>query len=126
MLVFSTNLDPADLVEEAFLRRIQTKIFVENVTPDIFDRIFEGVLEKANLPSDPDCAAYLRQRCVELGSGALRACYPRDIYALVSAVAKYEGNAVRITRAALDRAADLYFGKSRPAPPLPERSVYQV
>ena len=47
MVVFSTNLDPHDLADEAFLRRIQAKIRVEEVTNDIFERIF---LPKSILP----------------------------------------------------------------------------
>ena len=43
MVVFSTNLDPQDLADEAFLRRIQNKIFVDVVAPDTFDEIFRRV-----------------------------------------------------------------------------------
>src|SRR5947209_15576465 len=45
MVVFSTNLDPRDLADEAFLRRIQTKVMVENVSDDVFDRIFNRVMQ---------------------------------------------------------------------------------
>ena len=45
LLVFSTNLDPNDLVDEAFLRRIQTKVLVQDVSAENFDRIFERVVE---------------------------------------------------------------------------------
>ena len=41
MVVFSTNLDPHDLADEAFLRRIQTKVLVENVSDEVFDEIFQ-------------------------------------------------------------------------------------
>src|SRR5437764_5085584 len=53
MVVFSTNLDPRDLADEAFLRRIQTKVMVENVSPEIFDEIFERVVRSKQAPSEP-------------------------------------------------------------------------
>src|SRR5450631_4230475 len=45
MVVFSTNLDPHDLADEAFLRRIQTKVMVDNVTGAVFDEIFRRVMQ---------------------------------------------------------------------------------
>ena len=45
MVVFSTNLDPHDLADEAFLRRIQTKVLVENVSAEVFDEIFRRVVQ---------------------------------------------------------------------------------
>ena len=47
MVVFSTNLDPHDLADEAFLRRIQTKVLVENVSAEVFDEIFRRVMQSA-------------------------------------------------------------------------------
>ena len=43
MVVFSTNLDPEDLADEAFLRRIQTKVLVEDVSEEIFDLIVKQI-----------------------------------------------------------------------------------
>src|SRR5206468_2610879 len=53
MVVFSTNLDPHDLADEAFLRRIQAKIMVEEVSHDIFERIFVRVMQTHQVPSEP-------------------------------------------------------------------------
>src|SRR5690242_6556324 len=99
MVVFSTNLDPRDLADEAFLRRIQTKVMVENVSPEIFEKIFRRVVQAVQAPSEPGCGEYLRERCLELGSKHLRACYPMDVYKLVKAISEYEGRPVRMTRA---------------------------
>jgi predicted ATPase with chaperone activity len=114
MVVFSTNLDPKDLADEAFMRRIQSKVLVENVTGELFDRIFQRVVEMRHVPSEPGAAEYLRQRCAAAGGGQLRACYPYDIYRLVKAVSEYEGRPVWMTRENIDRAVDLYFAKSAP------------
>ena len=112
MVVFSTNLDPHDLADEAFLRRIQTKVLVENVTAEVFDQIFQRVVETHQVPCEPGCAEYLRERSLAAGSKYLRACYPLDIYRLVKAISEYEGRPVWLTRSNIDRAVGLYFART--------------
>ncbi len=114
MVVFSTNLDPNDLADEAFLRRIQTKVLVEDISEDVFDQIFDRVVTVNQIPSEPGTAEYLRERCLEAGAKFLRACYPNDIYKLVKAISEYEGRSVRMNRASIDRAVSLYFAKTQP------------
>jgi predicted ATPase with chaperone activity len=111
MVVFSTNLDPHELADEAFLRRIQTKVLVDNVSNDIFDQIFARTMQHHQVPFEAGAAEYLRERCLAGGATALRACYPIDIYRLVRAISEYEGRPVRMTRANIDRAVALYFAK---------------
>jgi hypothetical protein len=115
MVVFSTNLNPRDLADEAFLLRIQTKVLVENVSADVFDRIFQRVVEAHQIPCEPGCAEYLRTRCLTAGATCLRACYPMDVYRLVKAISEYEGRPLRMTRANIDRAVELYFAKNEAA-----------
>src|SRR4029077_5217039 len=79
MVVFSTNLDPSDLADEAFLRRIHNKIYVEAVDATAFDQIFARVVNKFGIPSEADSADYLRKLCLREGRTELRACYPGDI-----------------------------------------------
>jgi predicted ATPase with chaperone activity len=112
MVVFSTNLNPRDLADEAFLRRIQTKVLVENVSDDIFDQIFHRVMQAAQAAYEPGTAEYLRQRCFTAGAKFLRACYPMDIYRLVKAISEYQDQPVRMTRASIDRAVELYFARN--------------
>jgi len=115
MVVFSTNLNPNDLADEAFLRRIQTKVLVENVDPEVFDEIFHRVVQANQAPCEPGSAEYLRQCCAAAGAKFLRACYPMDIYRLIKAISEYEGRPVRLTRANIDRAVALYFTKPEAA-----------
>jgi len=114
MVVFSTNLDPHDLADEAFLRRIQTKVLVPNVSAEVFDEIFRRVMQAQQVPTEPGSAEYLRARCEEYAAKVLRACYPMDIYRLVKAISEYEGRPVRMTHVNIDRAVALYFAKSQP------------
>jgi hypothetical protein len=111
MVVFSTNLNPHDLADEAFLRRIQTKVLVEGVTPEIFDQIFTKVMVDHQVPFETGTAEYLRERCHTAGAKYLRACYPMDMYRIVKAISEYEGRPIRMTRANIDRAVELYFAK---------------
>lgn len=112
MVVFSTNLDPADLADEAFLRRIHNKIYVEAVDEHSFDQIFQRVAAARNMPYEPDSSEYLRKLCLREGRTELRACYPNDILNIIQAIGKYENRPARITKADLERAASLYFARS--------------
>ncbi len=114
MVVFSTNLDPHDLADEAFLRRIQSKVLVEGVSPEIFDQIFHRVMQINGVPFETGVAEHLREKCIAAGATCLRACYPMDVYKLVKAINEYEGKPVRMTRAHIDRAVGLYFAKLSP------------
>jgi hypothetical protein len=112
IVVFSTNLDPNDLADEAFLRRIQNKIYMETANSQVFDEIFSRLVTKGNYPCEPDSAEFLRKLCLNLGFKELRACYPRDIMDILVAISKYEGLPVEVNKANLKRAVTLYFTKT--------------
>ncbi len=112
LVVFSTNLDPRQLADEAFLRRIQNKIKVDAITPEVFDSILDRVCQDAGIAFDPDMAAYVRQTCNPDGKGVLRACYPRDVVRILQSIAEYEHRAPSLNRRDIDRAVNLYFAKT--------------
>jgi hypothetical protein len=111
MVVFSTNLDPADLADEAFLRRIQNKIYVEAVSPEVFDRIFHRVVESRDMKVEPGADVYFRTLCLREGRTELRACYPNDICEIIDSISNYEGRLPEVTKLNLQRACALYFAK---------------
>ncbi|MEJ2101644.1 MAG: hypothetical protein P8X68_16980 [Desulfobacterales bacterium] len=113
IVLFSTNLDPNDLADPAFLRRIQNKIYVEPVSSEVFDKIFNRLVKEKNLISEPDSAAFLRELCRSLGSGDLQACIPADIIEIVTSIDRYEGRPLELSKENLRRAAMLYFTKPR-------------
>jgi predicted ATPase with chaperone activity len=112
MVVFSTNLDPADLADEAFLRRIHNKIYVEAVDERSFDQIFTRVVASRGISTEPDSAEFLRKLCLREGRTELRACYPGDICNILASIGRYEGRAPVMTKSELERATALYFAKS--------------
>jgi len=112
MVVFSTNLEPADLADEAFLRRIHNKIFVEAVDAASFDQIFARVVQSRNIEAEADSAEYLRKLCLREGRTELRACYPADICNILLAIGRYEGRPPQMSKPDLERATALYFARS--------------
>jgi hypothetical protein len=111
MVVFATNLKPSDLADEAFIRRIQNKIYIDAVQPAVFDEIFRRVARARNLSLDPGCAEKLRDLCLSDGREDLRACYPVDICDILQSIGTYEGRPVRLSGDDLRRAVELYFAR---------------
>jgi hypothetical protein len=111
IVVFSTNLDPSDLADEAFLRRIQNKIYVEPVDSVVFDKIFHRLVKERNITCEPDSAAFLRKLCQSLGYKNLQACIPADILDIVASIDTFEGRSLKLNKENLKRAARLYFTK---------------
>ena len=113
LVVFSTNLDPQDLADEAFLRRIHNKILIESVDTSTFDQIFARVVSSKRVPHETDSAEYLRRLCLADGRTELRACYPLDICNILNSISDYERRPVRMTKEDLERAVALYFARSQ-------------
>jgi predicted ATPase with chaperone activity len=114
MVVFSTNLDPADLQEDAFFRRIQNKIYVGPVSDEQFDWIIDRAVRRYQMVADPDAAEEMRRICRDRGSGHLLACYPNDLCRLARAVCEYAEIEVALNSDTLEKAAALYFATSNP------------
>jgi hypothetical protein len=112
IVVFSTNLDPNDLADEAFLRRIPNKIHVGAAEPVVFDEIFNRILAEKNIAYHEGSEKVLRELCLQFGPKELRACYPRDIIDIIGAISGYEGKPAEINEANLKRAVTLYFTKT--------------
>ncbi len=112
MVVFSTNLDPRQLADEAFLRRIQNKVKVETITTEIFDKILQRICEAANIEWTLEASDYIRSRCsADARKPVLRACYPRDVVNILQNIATYEKREPTLEPADVDRAIELYFAR---------------
>jgi hypothetical protein len=112
LLVFSTNLSPDDLADEAFLRRIPNKVYVGEIDDQIFDLIFEREAARQGIPWQPDSAERLRHLCNLYTGDDLRACYPGDICRILHWISRYEERPVQVGSAELERAVMLYFARS--------------
>ena len=114
-VVLSTNLDPSDLGDEAFFRRIQSKIFIGPITEDAFDWILARVAHAMGVGCDADTAEYLRMVCKQQG-GDLRPYLPADVCKLLKALAQYEGITPVLNRYTIDRVLALYYTKGLGGP----------
>ena len=108
IVAFSTNLDPASLADEAFMRRIQTKIKVTYVTDEQFHEISRRVCTQSGLAYDSAVVDGFIKVLSELRQ-PLRACYPRDIIQHICWKAKYEGREPLLTLDAVRDACNSYF-----------------
>lgn len=111
LIVFSTNLSPKDLVDDAFLRRIRHKIEVPNPSPDEYREIFRRVCAAKHIPYSDDGIRYLVQEHYLKPRRDLRACHPRDLCDQILDEAKYRATSPSMTKELLDRACEAYFVK---------------
>jgi hypothetical protein len=112
IVVFATNLNPSELADEAFLRRIQNKVFVEPVQPLVFDEIFRRVVAHTKLSMEPGTTELFRELCLASGGGVLRACYPVDIINILGSMSLYDESPAEVNKTNLERAVALYFTKT--------------
>ncbi len=107
--VFATNIKPSDLVDEAFLRRIQYKIFAENPTEQEYMRIFENVCRERAIEYDFAVVRHLIDQVMAPRQIALRGCQPRDLIDQSLALAQYLDEPRRLTIPLLEAACATYF-----------------
>jgi predicted ATPase with chaperone activity len=109
LLVFSTNLPPRDLVDEAFLRRIRHKIEIKDPTFEEFREIFKRVCTAKNVPYDDGGLRYLLQEYYVKPHNPLRACHARDIVDQLVDIAHYQSVEPTLSKELMDKAAQAYF-----------------
>jgi predicted ATPase with chaperone activity len=109
LIVFSTNMPPADLVDEAFLRRIPHKIEVGDPSFEEFREIFKRMCEAKRVPYDENGLKYLIQEWYAKEERKLRAVHPRDIIEQIIDISRYENRPPMLSKDLLDRAAKAYF-----------------
>jgi predicted ATPase with chaperone activity len=112
LVVFSTNLDPLDLADEAFLRRIQIKVLVDGPDERLYYRIFCGMCESIGIEFDKDAFVHLLQRWYRETGRPLQAVHPRDILKVVKAMCEFERKPMRLTPERIDKACSVYFVES--------------
>ncbi len=108
LVVFATNIDPKDLVDDAFLRRIRYKIKIGQPTVEEFEEIFKMVCKKNQISFNKETFEYLlghyRKYDVQIN-----ACHPRDIIDHIVDNARYYSHAPQLTKEGIDMAWQNYF-----------------
>jgi SpoVK/Ycf46/Vps4 family AAA+-type ATPase len=108
-LVFSTNLRPEQLGDEAFLRRIQYKMLMRSPDEDEFKRIFESFCHSRELPFDRALLQSFIDRRYRTTGKPFRRCHPRDVLSHAIDLIHFESRPYRLTEELLDRAFESCF-----------------
>ena len=108
-IVFSTNLDPNDLVDGAFLRRIQMKVEVGSPDEKLFYQIFKMMCRLLKVEFDKASFLHLLKRWYRDPGRVMQSVHPRDIIKTVIAICEYEGIQPHLTPALIDEACISYF-----------------
>ena len=108
-LVFSTNLNPADLGDEAFLRRIQYKMLLRGPTESEFIRIFESFCAVRRLPCPRDLISGFVEKHYHRTGRKFRRCHPRDVLTHALNLIQFEKLPLTLTGEVLDRAFESCF-----------------
>ena len=109
LIVFSTNLEPRELVDEAFLRRIPYKIEVIDPTEQEFRDLFKLMAKQMGFPDCEGPLDYLIETHYRKGGRSFRFCHPRDLLLQVRSSCAYEEREPELTNEAIDLAVDIYF-----------------
>jgi hypothetical protein len=109
LVVFSTNLDPAKLVDAAFLRRIRHKIKVDDPTPEEFHKVFQVLCQKMNVKYNQKGFVSLYQKHYVAKNRSLKMSHPRDLLEQLLDITRYKGLPPETLPEYMDMAADAYF-----------------
>jgi hypothetical protein len=109
MIVFSTNLPPRDLVDEAFLRRLRHKILIDDPSPDAYREIFKRVAKDRGVKYTDQGLAYLIQEWYIKQKRKLRASHPKEICNQLLDIARYMSAEPAMNKEMIDKAAGAYF-----------------
>ena len=109
LVVFATNLDPADLVDDAFLRRIRHKIKVDNPTAEEFHQVFQNACGARGVEYTQEGFMHLVREWYVKPKRDFRNCHPRDIVDQLLDIARYKRHRPLATPEMIDRACSAYF-----------------
>jgi len=109
IILFSTNIEPSQLADEAFLRRIGYKIKIDYLREEEYVRISRQVCERLGLPFRPEVIRYLMEVEHIRRGRLLSACHPNDVLSRVVEICQYEGTPLRLDNELVARACRDYF-----------------
>jgi len=109
LIIFSTNLEPSQLVDEAFLRRIPYKIEIADPSPEEFHDLFQIYCERFNCEYRAEVVNYLLKAHFLQPNRRLRRCHPRDLLSQIKAFCTYNELPLELRPEYLDRAVKSYF-----------------
>ena len=128
LIIFSTNLEPSKLVDEAFLRRIPYKIEIGDPSVAEFQTLFQLYGRSLGFEYRPDVVQYLIQTHYEKAGRCMRRCHPRDLLSQIRNYCVYNELPLEMRQDYFDRVVNSYFtdvlGKNK-TPTTPAPVAYQ-
>ena len=109
LIVFSTNLEPRDLVDEAFLRRIPYKIEIGNPCQEEYHELFRIYSKQFECEYRENVVNYLLDTHYRAANRPLRRCHPRDLLSQIRNYCAYNGLPVEMRPDYFDRVVKSYF-----------------
>jgi SpoVK/Ycf46/Vps4 family AAA+-type ATPase len=109
LVVFSTNIEPKNLVDEAFLRRIRYKIMIDHPTQEEYEQIFMTMCESNGITFKKDMFDHLIDNYYKQLNVKLNACHPRDIIDHIIDIAHYHEHPPELTKETISAAWENYF-----------------
>ena len=109
LLIFSSNIPPGRLGDEAFFRRIRHKVEIPNPTTEEFLKIMRIVAEERGVRYTEEGAQYLISTYYEQGGRELKSCHPRDLLDLLIDISGFYEQPAVLTPEWLDLACTSYF-----------------
>ncbi|QDT63666.1 ATPase [Calycomorphotria hydatis] len=108
LIIFSTNLDPRELVDEAFLRRIRNKIKIGAPSRELFIDVFRFHCERRKIPYSPEAVEFLFSNFYDRGKTP-RCSDARDLLETIISICRYENRPVRLTSDLMATATKRFF-----------------
>jgi predicted ATPase with chaperone activity len=109
LVIFSTNLDPYALGDDAFYRRIHMKIGVFSPNEERYRTIFMDMANHYGIPFSESVYAHLLNRWYSQEGRKMQAVHPRDLLKIVKALCEYDNAPLEMTPARIDKACECYF-----------------
>jgi len=109
IILFSTNIAPRELADEAFLRRIGYKIKIDYLGEEEYIGICRQVCERVGLPFRPEVIRFLLDEEHAKRGVRMSACHPNDVLSRVAEICRYEGVPARLDNGLVERACRDYF-----------------
>ena len=109
LLIFATNLDPSDLVDDAFLRRMGYRLYINPPDREMYAAIFEQFVRNSGFAFDRRQLDFVFS-LYDADKRPLRGCEPRDLIQRCADLCQYENRPLAITDELLQLAWKNYFG----------------
>jgi hypothetical protein len=109
LILFSTNLEPQQLVDDAFLRRIRHKIRITSPSRETLTQIFQKVCGNIGLPYQPECVDFLFTQYYDKGREP-RSSDPRDLLEIVESICRFRDTGRALSEDLIAEAAERFFG----------------